>query len=298
MAAFKDFYELTKPRLSLLSVFSAMIGFSLAPKAAVPDAAFAYSLLVATAIAFCAGGAAVLNQWMEYPLDQLMERTKKRPIPIGIVKPNEALYFGLFISVLGLSLLYYFCNKLSFGLALLTLFSYLLVYTPMKKVTPLNTLIGAFPGALPPLIGWSCAAGTLSLLAGILFAILFFWQMPHFYALAWLYRKDYQNAGFKMITSIDMNGEMIANRGLFYCVLLIIVSVLPFYFGFVTIIYLSLVILLNFYIGIKAYAFLNSENKNSNAMSLFKASIIYLPLLLILLLLDHYILEIISSVIS
>jgi len=199
---------------------------------------------------------------------------------------------------LGLSLLYYFCNKLSFGLALLTLFSYLLVYTPMKKVTPLNTLIGAFPGALPPLIGWSCAAGTLSLLAGILFAILFFWQMPHFYALAWLYRKDYQNAGFKMITSIDMNGEMIANRGLFYCVLLIIVSVLPFYFGFVTIIYLSLVILLNFYIGIKAYAFLNSENKNSNAMSLFKASIIYLPLLLILLLLDHYILEIISSVIS
>lgn len=295
MAAFKDFYQLTKPRLSLLSVFSAMIGFSLAPKIAVTGAAFIYTLFVVIGIALCAGGAAVLNQWMEYPLDKLMKRTEKRPIPKGTVKPHEALYFGMILSIIGLSILYYFCNKLSFGLALLTLFSYLLIYTPMKKVSPLNTLIGAFPGSLPPLIGWSCASGSLSLLAGLLFAILFFWQMPHFYALAWIYRKDYQNAGFKMLTIKDDGGEMIANRSLFYCVLLIIVSVLPFYFGFVTIMYLSLVILLNFYIGIKAYSFLNSKNKNSNAMSLFKASIIYLPLILILLLLDNFILEVIIA---
>lgn len=289
MGTFKHFYELTKPRLSMLSVFSALIAYGIAPKTAVASTGLgglAYALLVAVGIALCAGGAAVLNQWMEYPLDHLMQRTKDRPIPAQKIAPAQALVFGLVVSALGLGLLLWVSSVLTFVLALLTLVTYLLIYTPLKKVSPINTLVGAIPGALPPLIGWSAAEGTISTLGWLLFAILFFWQMPHFYALAWLYKEDYAAAGFQMLPVKDPDGFLVAQRSLIYTVFLAIATLLVVALGFASWVYLVLVIALNLYLGVRAYCFLAPDDKMGNAQKLFVASILYLPVLLILLLLD------------
>tara|TARA_B100001093_G_scaffold143364_1_gene135835 strand:+ start:769 stop:1650 length:882 start_codon:yes stop_codon:yes gene_type:complete len=280
------YYQLTKPRLSLLSAFSGMMGFIIAPKLIIPSWEILYFLLTAFAITLCAAGAAVLNQWMESSLDGMMQRTKDRPLPRGKINHTHALFFGMALSILGLFILYYYCSLLSFGVALLTLFSYLLIYTPMKRVSPINTVIGAFPGSLPPLIGWSAASGTLSLSSGLLFAILFFWQMPHFYALAWMYKEDYASAGFKMLSLKDKRGEQVATRSFLYTVLLLVTTVLPFYLGLASVFYLCVVILVNFFIGVRAYNFLSSNNKTENARKLFLASIIYLPIVLIILAID------------
>ena len=289
MGTFKHFYELTKPRLSFLSVFSALVAYGIAPKTAVASTGFgglAYALLVAVGIALCAGGAAVLNQWLEYPLDHLMQRTKDRPIPAEKVSPKQALIFGLALSALGLGLLLWVSSILTFVLALLTLVTYLLIYTPLKKVSPINTLVGAIPGALPPLIGWSAAEGTISTLGWLIFAILFFWQMPHFYALAWLYKEDYAAAGFQMLPVKDPNGFLVAQKSIVYTVLLAIATLLVVALGFASWVYLVVVIALNLYLGVRAYCFLAPENKMENAQKLFIASILYLPVLLVVLFLD------------
>ena len=289
MGTYKDFYELTKPRLSMLSVFSALIAYGIAPKTAVASTGLGglvYALLVSVGIALCAGGAAVLNQWLEYPLDHLMQRTKDRPIPTEKVSPKEALIFGLVLSVIGLGLLLFVSSVLTFALALLTLVTYLIIYTPLKKVSPINTLVGAIPGALPPLIGWSAAEGTISPLGWLIFAILFFWQMPHFYALAWLYKEDYAAAGFQMLPVKDPDGFLVAQRSIIYTALLVIATFLVVALGFASWFYLLAVIALNLYLGVRAYCFLAPENKMGNAQKLFVASILYLPVLLIVLLLD------------
>ena len=289
MGSFKHYYALTKPRLSFLSVFSAMAAYGIAPKTAVAASGLGgagYALVIALGIALCAGGAAVLNQWMEYPLDHLMQRTKDRPIPSQKISPKQALVFGLVLSILGLGLLLWVSSVLTFALALLTLITYLLVYTPLKKVSPINTLVGAIPGALPPLIGWSAAEGTISLLGWLVFAILFFWQMPHFYALAWLYKEDYAAAGFQMLPVKDSDGFLVAQRSIVYTAFLAIATVLVVAFGFTSWFYLLVVIALNLYLGVRAYCFLAPEDKMGNAQKLFIASILYLPVLLIVLLLD------------
>jgi protoheme IX farnesyltransferase len=289
MGTYKDFYELTKPRLSMLSVFSALIAYGIAPKTAVASTGLGglvYALLVSVGIALCAGGAAVLNQWLEYPLDHLMQRTKDRPIPTEKVSPKEALIFGLLLSVIGLGLLLFVSSVLTFALALLTLVTYLIIYTPLKKVSPINTLVGAIPGALPPLIGWSAAEGTISPLGWLIFTILFFWQMPHFYALAWLYKEDYAAAGFQMLPVKDPDGFLVAQRSIIYTALLVIATFLVVALGFASWFYLLAVIALNLYLGVRAYCFLAPENKMGNAQKLFVASILYLPVLLIVLLLD------------
>lgn len=289
MGTYNNFYQLTKPRLSLLSVFSALIAYGIAPKDAVPHSllgGWIYALAIAVGIALCAGGAAVLNQWLEYPLDNLMQRTKDRPIPARRVSPAHALIFGLILSALGLGLLLWVSSVLTFVLALLTLVSYLLIYTPLKKVSPINTLVGAIPGALPPLIGWAAAEGTISLLGWLIFAILFFWQMPHFYALAWLYKEDYAAAGFQMLPVKDPDGFLVAQRSIIYTVFLVIATLLVAALGFGSWVYLVVVIALNLYLGVRAYRFLAPDDKMGNAQKLFVASILYLPILLILLLLD------------
>jgi protoheme IX farnesyltransferase len=289
MGTFNNFYELTKPRLSMLSVFSALIAYGIAPKTAVASAGFGdltYALLVAIGIALCAGGAAVMNQWLEYPLDHLMQRTKDRPIPAQRVSPFHALIFGLALSVLGLGLLLWVSSVLTFILALLTLVTYLLIYTPLKKLSPINTIVGAIPGALPPLIGWAAAEGTISTMGWLIFAILFFWQMPHFYALAWMYKEDYAAAGFQMLPMKDPEGFLVAQRSIIYTVFLTIATLLVAALGFASWVYLVLVIALNLYLGVRAYCFLAPDDKMANAQKLFIASILYLPILLILLLLD------------
>jgi protoheme IX farnesyltransferase len=166
------------------------------------------------------------------------------------------------------------------------LVTYLIIYTPLKKVSPINTLVGAIPGALPPLIGWSAAEGTISPLGWLIFAILFFWQMPHFYALAWLYKEDYAAAGFQMLPVKDPDGFLVAQRSIIYTALLVIATFLVVALGFASWFYLLAVIALNLYLGVRAYCFLAPENKMGNAQKLFVASILYLPVLLIVLLLD------------
>ena len=273
----------------MLSVFSALIAYGIAPKTAVASAGFGdltYALLVAIGIALCAGGAAVMNQWLEYPLDHLMQRTKDRPIPAQRVSPFHALIFGLALSVLGLGLLLWVSSVLTFILALLTLVTYLLIYTPLKKLSPINTIVGAIPGALPPLIGWAAAEGTISTMGWLIFAILFFWQMPHFYALAWMYKEDYAAAGFQMLPMKDPEGFLVAQRSIIYTVFLTIATLLVAALGFASWVYLVLVIALNLYLGVRAYCFLAPDDKMANAQKLFIASILYLPILLILLLLD------------
>lgn len=273
----------------MLSVFSALIAYGIAPKTAVASAGFGdltYALLVAIGIALCAGGAAVMNQWLEYPLDHLMQRTKDRPIPAQRVSPFHALIFGLALSVLGLGLLLWVSSVLTFVLALLTLVTYLLIYTPLKKLSPINTIVGAIPGALPPLIGWAAAEGTISTMGWLIFAILFFWQMPHFYALAWMYKEDYAAAGFQMLPMKDPEGFLVAQRSIIYTVFLTIATLLVAALGFASWVYLVLVIALNLYLGVRAYCFLAPDDKMANAQKLFIASILYLPILLILLLLD------------
>ncbi|MFL2848116.1 MAG: heme o synthase [Coraliomargaritaceae bacterium] len=266
-----------------------MIAYGIAPKTAVASAGFGdltYALLVAIGIALCAGGAAVINQWLEYPLDHLMQRTKDRPIPAQRVSPFHALIFGLALSALGLGLLLWVSSVLTFILALLTLVTYLLIYTPLKKLSPINTIVGAIPGALPPLIGWAAAEGTISTMGWLIFAILFFWQMPHFYALAWMYKEDYAAAGFQMLPMKDPEGFLVAQRSIIYTVFLTIATLLVAALGFASWVYLVLVIALNLYLGVRAYCFLAPDDKMANAQKLFIASILYLPILLILLLLD------------
>ena len=288
MATFQDYYELTKPRLSFLSVFTALIGFWMAPKTLASASDLAYFVILATGIGLCAGGAAVLNQWMEYKSDGLMHRTKERPIPTLKIQPKKALIFGISLCIGGLFLLFSMGDsKLPMLLASLTIGSYLIVYTPFKKISALNTLIGAIPGALPPLIGWSAATGTISTLGWLLFAILFFWQMPHFYALSWMYKDDYAKAGFKMLSKDDLDGKVVAQHSFAHTLLLVIVTLLPTFLGFASAFYLCVAALLNLLFLMKAYQFLSSENKNQNAQRLFFASIIYLPLLLIVLLIDN-----------
>lgn len=287
MATFKDYYELTKPRLSFLSVFTALIAYWMAPKAMLYSATVPYFMALVFGVALCAAGAAVLNQWMEFRADALMERTKARPIPQKLIQPLHALAFGIILSSGGLFVLFLNTNALTGGLAFLTIASYLWVYTPLKKVSPINTVVGAIPGALPVLIGWSSATGTLDTLGWLLFAILFFWQMPHFYALSWLYKKDYASAGFRMLSKEDDDGSIVARKSFLYGLFLVVVSLLPTFFGYASALYLVFASLLNLYLMAKAYQFLSQTERTQNAQILFLATLAYLPLLYSLLLLDH-----------
>ncbi len=200
-----DFYELTKPRLSFMSVVTAVAGYLSADP--IRDFSVLFSLLVGTSLA--AGGAAVLNQWLEREADAKMVRTKDRAIPAGRITPIHAFIYGMGLSILGCWLLYKGANLLACTLTAATIASYVLLYTPLKRFTTWNTLVGAIPGALPPLIGWAAAEGRISTLGWILFAILFLWQMPHFFAIAWTHRKDYAQGGFVMLSNADSTGQKV-----------------------------------------------------------------------------------------
>ena len=184
-ALVSDLAELVKARLSFLVLLTTLVGFLMCWQGPMN-----YLVLSATLVgtALCAGVAAALNQWWERELDARMKRTQQRPLPATRMHPSDALLFGLLFSVSGLAVLFLFTNIRAAFLALITIAIYLLVYTPMKRISSLNTLVGAIPGALPPLIGWVAAVGHYTLEGGLLFAILWFWQMPHFLAIAWMYR--------------------------------------------------------------------------------------------------------------
>ena len=278
----EDFYELTKPRLSFLSVITAIVGYLSAnpPR----DLSVLLSLLIGTSLA--AGGAAVLNQWLERDADAKMVRTRKRAIAAGRIHPLHAFVYGFTLSVLGCFLLFSGANVLAGTLTAITIVTYILLYTPLKRLTTWNTLIGAIPGALPPLIGWAAATGKIDLLGWVLFAILFLWQMPHFFAIAWTYRKDYAQGGFVMLSNADENGRKVALQSFMFCLALIVSSLLPVLLGHASWIYGIIALAAGIYLLYPAIQFLRLEKRDAAARKLFFASIFYLPALLFPLVLD------------
>lgn len=278
-ALLSDLAELTKARLSFLVLITTLVGFLLAWRGPMD-----YVLLSATLVgtALCAAGAAALNQWWERDLDALMKRTCTRPLPGKRLHPSDALLSGILCAMLGLATLAAFTNVRATFLAFATIAIYVLVYTPLKRITSLNTLVGAVPGALPPLIGWVAARGTYNLEGCLLFAILWFWQMPHFLAIAWMYREDYANAGCVMLTGNDPSGAMTARQALLYTMCLVLVSLLPALMGFNSIWAFFGALLLGGIFMVTAVKFLKARERGT-ARTLFLISIAYLPVLLALL---------------
>jgi protoheme IX farnesyltransferase len=267
--------ELTKPRITFLIVLTSAAGFALASRGAVDYVGLFRSLL---GIALLSSGIAALNQYAERDLDGLMRRTASRPLPSGKLAPWEALAFGAGITILAEIYLLVLVNPLSALLGLTVIAGYVFAYTPLKTRTTLSTLVGAFPGAVPPLIGWTAARGTISLEGWILFAILFLWQFPHFLAIAWMYREDYARAGILMLPVVEPDGRVTAQQIVVYTVMLLPVSLLPTVMGmagrvyFVGAIVLGLLFL---YSSLRA-AFSMSRQQ---ARRLLLASVLYLPLL-------------------
>jgi len=271
-----DVMELVKARLSLLVLLTTLVGFLIAWRGPMQ-----WVLLTATLLgtALCAGGAAALNQWMERDIDARMKRTRERPLPAGRMSPRDALLFGLLFSLAGIAILGLFTNLRAAFLAFATIAIYIIVYTPMKRMSSLNTIVGAVPGALPPLIGWVAARGSYGLEGGLLFATLFFWQMPHFLAIAWMFRDDYKAGGCVMLTDSDADGSMTGRQALLYSICLLLFSLLPGFLGFNSPLYFYGALLLG--LGFSAFSaiFLFRRDRDS-ARNLFFASILYLPLLL------------------
>ena len=231
-----------------------------------------------------AGGASVLNMVMERDTDALMQRTRTRPIPAGRIRPAEARWFGALLTFGGLALLLSLCGALAALVAFSTWASYLFLYTPLKRRTHLSTLVGAVPGALPPVIGWAAASGRLEPGAFILFAIVFLWQIPHFLAIAWLYRDDYERGGFPMLPVIDREGRVTGRQAVLHSVALLVVSLAPVAAGLGGAVYLAGALILGVALTLAALRLARARNDVA-ARSLFLASVLYLPALTSLLLL-------------
>ena len=272
----RDLIELVKARLTLLVLLTTAVGFYLGAEGPINWAALLHTVLGTAA---AAAGAAALNQWWEHQLDAMMERTRARPVPAGRMRPTEAVVIGSALSIFGVAYLALVCNVLSAILAAVTIIIYIFAYTPLKLVSTFNTALGAVPGALPPMIGWAAARGTLNAGAWMLFAILFLWQLPHFFAIAWMYRDDYARAGFQMISSDDPTGARSASQSVFFCMILFVVAALPAFIRMTTVFYLLAEWILGGVFIAVAMRFLKTR-ASSDARRLFLTSIIYLPLLL------------------
>jgi len=271
-----DLAELLKLRLSFLVVITTLVGFLLGSQGPI-NFLLLFSTLAGTALA--AGGASALNQWIERRHDARMPRTSSRPLPGGRMHPEDALWTGLLLSLAGVAILFLLVNTIAALLTLATLGSYLAVYTPLKRITSLNTVVGAVPGALPPLIGWVAATGDLSLPGWILFAILFLWQMPHFLAISWIYRDEYRDAGFQMLSRNDSDGSASGRQSVIYSLALLVASLLPAVLRIASPWYMIPAFLLGVGFATCAARFAFRRNR-STARLLFFASILYLPLLL------------------
>jgi len=272
---FADYWTLTKPRLNGLVVASSAAGYYLG----MPGPLDAWKMLQAVAgTALVAAGAAVLNQVYERDTDRLMRRTRERPLPDGRVGPSDATSFGLALSFVGLALLATRTNLLAATLAFATLAIYLFVYTPMKRRTPIATLVGAVPGALPPLIGWTASHGQIDAGGAALFAIVFLWQIPHFMAIAWMYRDDYATAGFPMLPVIEPNGRRAGRQAVVYSAALLPASLVPALVGVSGAVYFAVAVVLGLGLLVLAARFAATRSDQS-ARALFFGSITYLPLL-------------------
>jgi heme o synthase len=275
--------ELTKPRITLLVVLTAAAGFCLGSERRID---YAGLLNMALGIALLSSGIATLNQYIERDLDRLMRRTESRPLPSGKLIAVRALWFGVALSAVATVYLAVTINYLSAALGVVTLASYLFVYTPLKTKTTLSTVLGAFPGAMPPFIGWVAARGEAGIQAWILFAILFLWQFPHFLAIAWMYRDDYARAGIKMLPVVEPEGRVTGQQIISYTLMLLPVSLLPVFVNLAGSVYFVGALLLGLvflYFSVKA-AFVRTAWQ---ARQLLLASVLYLPVLFALMVINH-----------
>jgi heme o synthase len=270
-----DYIALTKPRITWLILMSTGVGYFFGARNGWHWLTLLHTIVGTGLIA---SGTAALNQWYEREADAKMKRTQARPLPSGRLTANRALVFAIVISLAGFAELFFRVNALTGWLGLFTLLSYLFVYTPLKQRSPHSTTIGAIPGAMPPLIGFAAASGTLTWDAWILFAILFFWQFPHFYAIAWMYREDYERAGIRMLPVVEPDGESTARRILLYSLILIPISLVPKFLSMTGNLYLAGAIalgLLFLYAGVRV----SFDRTRQQARRVLLASVVYLPVL-------------------
>ncbi len=279
----KDYIALTKPRITWLILMSTGVGYFFGARGGWHLLTLFHTILGTGLIA---SGTAALNQWYEREADAKMKRTQARPLPSGRLDARKALVFAIVISLAGFVELWLGANLLAALLGLFTLLCYLFVYTPLKQRSPHSTTIGSIPGAMPPLIGFAGACGTLTWEAWILFAILFLWQFPHFYAIAWMYREDYARAGIRMLPVVEPDGRSTARRIMLYSLALIPISLMPKFFAMTGDLYLygALVLgILFLYAGLK----IRTERTRQQARRVLLASVVYLPVLFSLMLLDR-----------
>ena len=278
-----DFYELTKPRIVLMVLITSFVGYY-AGSGSVPDYLRLLQMLFGTALA--AAGTLTLNQFLERETDALMDRTARRPLPDGRLQPNDALWFGIGLTALGLGYLAMAVSVLTAMVAAAITLSYLMAYTPMKRRSSLCVPVGAVPGALPPVIGWVAARGELSVDAWVLFAIMFLWQIPHTLAIACLYREDFAKAGIQFLPVIEPDGESTNRQIIVHCSALLVVSLLPTLIGLAGAIYFIVAFVLG--IGFLASGIrLVMAPTRAGARRLLFASLIYLPALLVVMALDR-----------
>jgi protoheme IX farnesyltransferase len=270
-----DYFALTKPRLNFLVVATSAASYYLGAIAAIDVVRMLFAI---AGTALVAGGAAVLNQVSERDTDALMRRTRLRPLPDGRVAPGDARTFGLLLTAAGLGLLATRANLLSAALALGTVVIYLIVYTPMKRRTPLSTLVGAVPGALPALIGWTASHGSIAAGGVTLFSIVFLWQVPHFMAISWLYRVDYRKAGFPMLTVIEPRGRRAGGQAVLFAAVLVPVTLAPWFLQVSGPVYGATAAVLGIALLRLAARFARTRT-DASARQLFFGSIIYLPIL-------------------
>ena len=275
------FVELTKPRIAFMLVLTAAAGFYVGASKGFDITLFLNSM---AAIALLAFGVAALNQYLERDLDKKMERTSARPLPSGRLSPREALVFGVVLCVAAEIYLFAAVNALTGFLGISVIIGYVFLYTPLKTVTTASTAVGAIPGAMPPLMGWTAAAGEVSVVALFLFATLFLWQFPHFFAIAWMYREQYKKAGIKMLPVVEENGELTARQVVIFTLMLIPVSLSPFFFGLTGLVFLIGALLLGAW-----FLFVSVQAARARtvgfARKLMFVSVTYLPLFFALLVL-------------
>ena len=283
----KAYLELTKPRITWLILMSTAIGFVFGLSSG-PGVVFSWWTLfhALCGTAMIASGTAALNQWFESKADAQMHRTRQRPIPSGRIERRPAFLFAMALSILGFAQLTWLVNPLTGFLGLFTLATYIFLYTPLKRRSPHSTTVGAIPGAMPPLIGFAASASAITWPAMALFAILFVWQFPHFYAIAWMYREDYGRAGIRMLPVVEPDGESTARRILVFLLLLIPVSLAPSFLGMTGSIYLAGALMLGLYFlnaGVQVFR----DRSLLRARAVLLASVVYLPALYGLMLLDR-----------
>jgi heme o synthase len=276
------YWQMCKPSILFMVLVTTFLGFYMA-KRGIDDPWLLVFTLIGSGLT-CAG-ASVLNQYLERDVDALMNRTKRRPIPTGLISAADALGFGLSLILFGLAVLFVKVNLLTAFLSLLTCFLYVMVYTPMKRLSWLNTTIGAIPGALPPLGGWAAATNSMDMGGWILFLILFAWQHPHFYAIAWMFKDDYKAAGFKMLPVVYPDGTLTFAQIMAFSFALVGFSIMPTMIGMTGMAYFWGVLLLGAGLIYYSWGFMRQQS-HGNARKVLAASVVYLPLLLGLIIVD------------